>query len=60
MSLTKYNGGIANIIDNGGLTLPFESIYLWRNKNYKLLLWRNRRNMDKDIFKRYIKIVKYK
>ena len=29
MSLTKYNGGIANIIDNGGLTLPFESeIYL--------------------------------
>lgn len=29
MSLTKYNGGIANIIDNGGLTLPFETdIYL--------------------------------
>lgn len=29
MSLIKYNGGIANIIDNGGLTLPFETdIYL--------------------------------
>ena len=29
MSLTKYNGGLANIIDKGDLTLPFESnIYL--------------------------------
>ena len=29
MSLTKYNGGLANIIDKGDLTLPVESnIYL--------------------------------
>ena len=29
MSLTKYNGGLANIIDKGDLILPFESnIYL--------------------------------
>ena len=29
MSLTKYNGGIANIIDKGELSLPFETdIYL--------------------------------
>ena len=29
MSLTKYNGGLVNIIDKGDLTLPFESnIYL--------------------------------
>lgn len=28
-SLTKYNGGLANIIDKGGLSLPFETnIYL--------------------------------